>query len=90
MRQLIIAIVIALLAVIFALQNADPVTVKLFLWDLPNTSLALLLLITLVIGIVSGLLFMTSSVYNKNKIISTQKKRILELEKEISLKSNNI
>ena len=90
MRQLIIAIIIALLAVIFALQNADPVTVKLFLWDLPNTSLALLLLITLVIGIVSSLLFMTSSVYNKNKIISTQKKRILELEKEISLKSNNI
>ncbi|MBL0342164.1 MAG: LapA family protein [Bacteroidetes bacterium] len=86
MRQLIIAIVIALMAIVFALQNADPVTVELFFWNLPNTSLALLLVITLIIGIISGLLFMASSVYSKNQIVSAQKKRILELEKQITLK----
>ncbi len=84
MRQLIIALIIAVLAIVFALQNADTVSVELFFWNLPNTSLALLIVIALIIGIFVGLLFMSSSVYSKNKVIGAQKKRIQELERDIA------
>jgi lipopolysaccharide assembly protein A len=82
MRQLIIAIIIALAAIIFALQNSDPVTVTLFAWEF-TTSMALILIITLIIGVVAGLLFLAPGVYNRNKVIAAQKKRILELEAKI-------
>ena len=87
MRQLIIALIIALVAIIFALQNADPVTVKLFIWQ-PTFSMALILVVTLIIGIVAGLLFNAPGIYKKNKVVSAQKKRILELESEISKKTS--
>lgn len=87
MRQLIMAIIIAVAAVVFAIQNSDPVTVKLFFWDFTDISMALVLLITLIIGILSGLLFLTPGVYKRNQTISAQKNRILELEKQISLKT---
>jgi lipopolysaccharide assembly protein A len=80
MRQLIIAITIALLAVLFALQNADPVTVRLFFWDLNNTSLALILLITLIIGLIAGMLFLAPGIYRRNQVISTQKRKLAEFE----------
>ena len=84
MRQFIIAIIIALAAVVFALQNSDPVTVKLYFWEVADTSTALVLLITLIIGVISGALFMVSGFYSRNQIIAAQKKRISELEKQLS------
>jgi lipopolysaccharide assembly protein A len=81
MRQLAIAIVIALVAIIFALQNAEPVTVNILFWELTNTSMALVLMITLIIGIISGLLFLAPGIYKRNKTIQEQKRRILELQK---------
>ena len=80
MRQLITAIIIALAAVVFALQNAHPIQIKFAIWNLPQASLALVLLITLILGILVGLLFMTSSIYSRNKHISSLKKRVTELE----------
>ena len=86
MRQLIIAIVIALLAVVFALQNSDLVSVKFFAWELGNTSMALVLLITLILGLVTGMLFLAPGIYKRNTTIGAQKKRIGELERELALK----
>jgi lipopolysaccharide assembly protein A len=84
MRQLIFAIIIAGAAIIFALQNADPVTINFFFWEFSNTSMALVLMITLVIGLLAGMLFVATGIYKRNRVISNQKKRILELEKQIS------
>lgn len=81
MRQLIIAILIALIAIIFALQNAETVNVNILFWELTNTSMALVLMITLIIGIISGLLFLAPGIYKRNKTIQEQKRRILELQK---------
>ena len=53
---LIFALAIALLAIAFALQNANLVTINLFIWQL-RESLSLVLLITLAIGVTIGLLF---------------------------------
>jgi len=88
MRQLIIAIIIAVLAVVFALQNSDPVVVRLFYWELGNASMALVLLFTFIIGIITGLLMMVTGIYKRNHIISSQKKRISELESRLSIIKN--
>jgi uncharacterized integral membrane protein len=82
MRQLIIAVTIAILAIVFALQNDNLVTVKLIFWDLPNANLALVLVLTLIMGLIIGLLFMAPGIYRRNQVISAQKKRILEIEKQ--------
>jgi uncharacterized integral membrane protein len=83
MKQLFTGSIIALLSIIFALQNAVRVNVKFMIWTLPEISLALLLILALIIGIIICLLYMASPYYQKNKIIQEQKTRLLELEKRI-------
>ena len=78
------AILIALGAVIFALQNAGPVNVKFFFWELTNASLALVIIITLIIGLISGLLMQFQGIRRRNKQISDQQKKISELEKSVT------
>ena len=87
MRQLILAIAVAIAAVIFALQNSEMVTIRLFFWDVAEASQALVLLVTLVIGLITGLLFMAPGLYRKNRIIQDQKKRIDLLENRTTGKS---
>jgi len=74
MKQLIFAIVIALLAVVFALQNTVPVTVNLFFWDV-TMSLALLVTLLLITGMLVGLLIMSKTVYNKNTQLRSMQKQ---------------
>jgi putative membrane protein len=87
--QLIVAIIIAILAVVFALQNAVPITVSFLTWRF-ESSLALVLLITLGLGILMSLLVSVPSVIKKMKVISNQKKKIqkleIDLQKEVGIK----
>ena len=71
---MIVALVIALLAVVFALQNAAMVTVNLFFWD-ASLSLALLIISLLIAGILVGLLLMSKTVWNKNSELKSLKKQ---------------
>ena len=84
MRQLLIAIVLILLAVIFAFQNSDPVRVHFYFWEFTQASMAFVLLLTLVIGLITGMLLFAAGMYKRNQTINAQKKRILDLEKEIT------
>jgi len=77
--QLITAIVVAILAVVFALQNAVPITVSFLTWKF-GSSLALVLLITVALGILMSLLVSVPSIVKTRKMISSQKKKIQELE----------
>ena len=83
MKFTIIAVLIALLAVIFALQNAQTVMVKLYFWDI-NGSMALMMLITLLIGMASGMLILFPNIYRKNSTIRSHSKKIKELERQLS------
>ena len=84
MRQLLVAIALILLAVIFAYQNSDPVRVHFYFWEFTQASMAFVILLTLIIGLITGMLFLAAGVYRRNQTISAQKKRILDLEKEIT------
>ena len=78
---LIIALVIALLAVFFAVQNTTMVTVYFFVWQF-SSSLALVLLLSLAIGVILSLLLSLPPLQSRNWQISKLKKRIGEQDKE--------
>ena len=84
---LIMAIVIAMLVVIFALQNAIPITVSFLTWKF-ESSLALILLITIALGVLMSLLVSVPSKIKKIKIILNQKKKIQELENAFQVKND--
>jgi len=86
--QLITAIVVAILAVVFALQNAVPITVSFLTWKF-ESSLALVLLITVALGILMSLLVSVPSMIKTRKIISNQKKKIQELESGLRKEAKN-
>jgi uncharacterized integral membrane protein len=87
--QLIVAIIIAIVAVVFALQNAVPIAVGFLAWRF-QSSLALVLLVTLALGILMSLLVSMPSMIRTRKIISNQKKKIqkleIDLQKEVGSK----
>ena len=80
--QLIVAIIVAILAVVFALQNAVPITVSFLTWRF-ESSLALVLLITVALGVIMSLLVSVPSKIKRIKLISSQKKKIQELESNL-------
>ena len=80
--QLIVAIIVAILAVVFALQNAIPITVSFLTWRF-ESSLALVLLITVALGVIMSLLVSVPSMIKRRKIISNQKKKIQKLENSL-------
>ncbi len=86
--QLIAAIIVAILAVAFALQNAVPITVSFLTWRF-ESSLALVLLITVALGIIMSLLVSVPSTIKKIKLISSQKKKIQELESSLQRESES-
>ncbi len=53
----VFALVLALLVTVFAVQNNQPITISFLFWSIEG-SLALLLMVTLVLGIVIGVLLM--------------------------------
>ena len=79
---LIIALLIAVIAVIFALQNTLTITIAFFTWRVTG-SLSLVLLVTLAIGVLIGLLFVAPSLLKHTFRASDQRKRIGALEKEL-------
>jgi len=79
---LIIALFIAISAVIFALQNSVPVTVSFLIWKF-ESSLALVLLISLGLGVLVSFLLSIPTMIKRNWSISNYKKRIQELEEKI-------
>lgn len=79
---LIVALLIAVIAVIFALQNTMTVTISFLAWEITG-SLSLVLLITLAIGAVIGLLVLTPSAIKHTITLSNNRKRIGALEKQV-------
>jgi len=84
---LFIAAFIAVLAVIFALQNAVPVTVSFIIWRV-ESSLALILIITFIAGLATSFLFNTLTRIRRTRSDSDQKKEKNEQIKQESPEDN--
>ena len=79
---LIVALVVAIVAVIFALQNTMTITISFLAWEVTG-SLSLVLLVTLAIGALIGLLVLAPSTIKNSLSASSQRKRLGSLEKEL-------
>ena len=78
---LIAALVIAILTVIFALQNPIPVVVTFMFWKFEG-SLALVLMLTFALGALVSLLVSIPAMLKRKSAISNQKKNnVQELER---------
>jgi lipopolysaccharide assembly protein A len=86
---LIFALIIAALAVIFALQNTVVTTVTFLLWTF-NGSLALILLLALITGAFVSLLVSSPALIRDKLTIRNQKKRIIELETSLATHKNQL
>lgn len=78
----ILALAIALLAVVFAIQNQTAVAVSFFIWNF-ETYLAVLLLSTLAVGVLIGLLVSIPSILKRSWSLSRQKRHIDELHWQV-------
>lgn len=78
---LILALIIAIFAVIFALQNLAAVTITFLGWSV-HASLALVLLVALAVGVVISLLVSLPGSVRGKWSASGQKKRLTALETE--------
>jgi lipopolysaccharide assembly protein A len=64
--KLLISVIIALLLVIFAVQNANEIDINFWFWSVKG-SLAVVLLITFLLGIVVGMLSALPSLFRKKE-----------------------
>jgi len=80
---LFIALIISVVAVLFAVQNTDPVTVSFAIWETEG-SLALVLLIALAAGALISFLFSLPSNLRTRWTIRQQRKKMTELETNLA------
>ena len=78
---IIFTVLVAIAAMVFALQNSAPITVQLFAWQVSG-SLSIILVATLAIGCLIGMLIMVPSVWKRSRVAAGLKKRIKHIEKE--------
>ncbi len=80
--SILVALLIALVAVVFALQNATTVTITLLAWQFQG-SLALLLLSTLAVGFVVGWLAATPALIRSRLEKGGLRKQIASLQEAL-------
>ncbi len=87
--SLILALVISVLAVIFALQNTSSVTLIFFGWRIDGP-LALVLLVTLAVGFLVSLLASLPALIRDRLTVARQKRKVANLEATLSDCTNKL
>ena len=82
----VVGLIMAILAVLFAFQNATVVTINFGVWQLEQ-SLAIVLISTLALGIIISILLSLPTILKRGWQNSRQKNKIAQLQTQ--LKSNN-
>jgi len=78
---IVFALAIALVAILFALQNSWAIPVSFLIWRF-NGSLALILLVTLALGVLIGLLVTAPALIKRGWVSSRRKHQLSRLEEE--------
>lgn len=86
---IIFALVISFFAIAFALQNPNLVTINLLVWEFQE-SLAIVLLLTLAIGLIVGLLIAVPSIVKRGWRVSRTQKQNISLEEQLIAKEQDI
>ena len=80
---IVLALVIAIALVLFALQNSTIVTVSFLLFHYSG-SLALILVLVFTSGLLAGILISLPSLLRKSAAVREQKRRITQLEQGVA------
>ncbi len=80
---LILALVIILALVFFALQNSTVITLTFLVWEYTG-SLAFIIALTFAAGILTGILLTVPSWWRKTRAYRASRRRLKELEQELS------
>ncbi len=86
---IIFILILALLLVIFTIQNAVPIDLTLFLWEFKEVPLVLALIISLIIGIIAAMIVYLPKIWKLKSTIKQQQKQISKLEENKSVKDNH-
>ena len=78
---IVLLIAVAVLAVIFAVQNSAPITVSFFGWS-AQASMSIVLVLTFAAGILIGMLLLFPSIWKRMRALSAQKRKTSEARKE--------
>lgn len=87
--SLVLALIFSMIAVIFALGNTDVVSVSFLTWSVEG-SLALILLVSIAIGILIGILLMTPGTIKRNLALASEKKKLKTAEKALDERKKEI
>jgi len=77
----VVALILALLGTVFAVQNNQPITISFLFWSIDG-SLALVLMTTLVLGIVIGVLLMAPGSVRGRLQVGGLQRSLRSLEQE--------
>jgi uncharacterized integral membrane protein len=86
---LIFSFIIAFVAILFAIQNTDIVSIRFLLWETQG-SLALILFIALVAGALISYLATTPGQIKQRMANSGQRKQITELEGQLAVSQDEL
>jgi putative membrane protein len=88
--QLVVILILAILLVIFTLQNQEKVTLKVFFWTIRDIPVALLLVITILLGYLIPYLLLIPRIWKlKRELVSARKeKEELEEAQEQPVREN--
>jgi uncharacterized integral membrane protein len=85
---LIIGILVGAITVIFALQNINEATVSFLAWDLTG-SLALIIILSVVAGLLISTLFALPGILKSHLQIVNLKKQVKKLEDDLAVAKKN-
>jgi len=78
--QLVIILILAILLVIFTLQNQEKVSLKVFFWTINSIPVALLLVITVLLGYLVPYLLLIPRIWKLKRELVSARKEKKELE----------
>lgn len=81
---LILSLIIAIVAVVFAVSNTDSASVSFLGFDLYNGSLALILILSMLVGVVISMLASTPSIVRNKWTVRKLNKKLVEMEKTLN------
>jgi len=81
-RSIIVGLLVALVLTIFALQNDEVVTIRFFVGNVDG-SLSLILLITVIIGVLLGVIFSLPSINKQARMLQNKNKEIDKLQSQM-------
>ncbi|SHJ16370.1 Uncharacterized integral membrane protein [Tangfeifania diversioriginum] len=80
---IIIILILAILLVIFTLQNSFEITITAFFWEIPNAPLVLVLLSSVLLGYIISALYFYPRIWKLKKENKKQNKTTEKLKKEL-------